>query len=106
MTLQPFQLPFGFAILTRVVYGVAIRVRIVGFQSYINSYLLSCRLMHNGTLCLDTKLHIVAISPMYNAYSLDLIKRECRNLLLRVAYQPQTSNITPIGEGDVLPVRF
>src|SRR6266702_7179652 len=106
LTLQALQLLFDFAILTGVVYGVAIRVRIVGFQSYINSYLLPCRLMHDGTLCLDPKLHIIAISPMYDAYSLDLIKRECRNLLLRVAYQPQTSNITPIGEGDVLPVRF
>src|SRR6266853_4178146 len=105
LTLQAFQLLFGFAIVARVLYRVALGVGIVGFQPYINAYLLSRRLMHDGTLCLDSELHIVAIGSMDNAYPFDLFKRKGCNLLLRIADQPQASNTTPIGEGDVLPIR-
>src|SRR6266849_5742619 len=104
--MQPLELLLSFAVMARVLNGVALGVGIVGFQPYINSYLLSGRLMHDDTLCLDCELHIVAISPMYNAYPLDLLKRKCCNLLLGVAYQPQASNTTPVSEGDVLPIRL
>jgi hypothetical protein len=62
--------------------------------------------MHDGPLCLDCELYVVAISTMDNPYSLDLLKRKCCNLLLRIADQPQASNTTLIGEGDVLPIRL
>src|SRR6266516_4359730 len=61
--------------------------------------------MHDGTLCLDSELQIVAISTVDNPDPLDLLKRECSNLLLGIADQPQASHTTPIGEGDVLPIR-
>src|SRR3989442_4554719 len=52
------------------------------------------------------KLAIVAIGTMHNPDALDLLGGERLNLLLLVAYQPQAANTTPIGEGDVFPVRF
>src|SRR5712692_4681544 len=88
-----------------IVYRLALRVGVVGFESYINADLLSRRLMHNDPLSLDPKLHIVAISTVDNPDPLDLPARKCCNLLLRIAYQPQASNTTPIGEGDMLPIR-
>ena len=104
--MQAFQFLLRFAVVARIVYGVTLRVRIVGFESYINAYLLSSRLVDDGTFCLDCELHIVAVSTMHNPDSLDLFCRECCNLLLRVAYQSQASNTTAISEGDVLAIRF
>jgi hypothetical protein len=62
--------------------------------------------MQDSTLCLDCELHIVAISTMDNPDPLDLLGRKCCNLLLGIADQPQASNATPIGEGDVLAIGF
>ena len=104
--MQAFQLLLRFAILTRVVYRLALRVGIVSFESHINSYLLSSRLVNDDTFCLHSELQIVAVSPMHNPDLLDLFGRECCNLLLRVAYQPQATNTAPIGEGDMLPIRL
>src|SRR6266566_2442247 len=91
--------------MTRIVYRISIRVGVVGFQSYINTDLLSSGVMLYDTICLDTELYIIAISTMHYPYSFDLLSRKVCNLLLRIANQPQASNATPIGEGDVLPIR-
>ena len=62
-------------------------------------------LVYDTSHYLDSELHIVAISTVDNPDPLDLLKRECSNLLLGIADQPQASHTTPIGEGDVLPIR-
>src|SRR5437667_11486144 len=104
--MKPLQLLFGFAIVPRVLYGMLLGVRVVGFESDINPYLLASRNMFDHTLCFDSELHIIAISTMHDTYSLDLLCREVCNPLLGIANQPQTSNATSIGEGDMFPIRL
>src|SRR2546422_7705663 len=103
--MQPLELLLSFAIMTRIVYRISRGIGIVGFQSYIDTNLFLRWLVYGSTLCLDCELHIVAISTVHNPDPLDLLGRKCCNLLLRIAYQSQTSNTTPIGEGNVLPIR-
>ena len=47
---QTFKFLLCLAIVAGIVYGVSIGVGIVGFQSYINSYLLSSRTMARSAL--------------------------------------------------------
>ena len=41
---------------------------------------------------------------MHNPDSLDLLERECCNLLLRITYKPESSNTTAISEDDMFPI--
>src|SRR5438876_9886447 len=102
--MEPLQSLFCLAIIARIVYRLTVGVGIVGFESHINAYLLSRRLMHESTLCLDCELDIVAISTMDNPDPLDLLGRKCCDLLLGVANESQMSDTTAVGDGDVLPV--
>src|SRR5712691_2870893 len=54
----------------------------------------------------NAELHIVAIGPMHNAYTLDLLRGEGFNLLLAIAHEAQPTNPTPIGEGDMPAIRI
>src|SRR6266436_4167294 len=85
LTLQAFQLLFGFAIVTRVLNGVVLAIGIVGFESHVNAHLFAGGSMRNRPLCLYSKLHIVPIGTMHNPYSLDLLWRKVCNLLFRIA---------------------
>ena len=82
LPMQAFQPLLSFAIMTWVVYSLSFRVRIVGFESNINAYLLSRRNMFYGTFCLDSELDIVAISTMHDTYSFDLLFRKVSILCL------------------------
>src|SRR5258708_27118479 len=102
--LQAFQLLLSLTVVARIVYRVALRVGIERFESDINTCLLACRLMHDGTRCLDPKLHRVAIRTMHDTHPFDLRERKGCNLLLGIPNHPQASNPTPIGQGDVLAI--
>src|SRR5256885_6397269 len=104
--MQLLQLLLSFAIMARVLHLVPIGVGIVGFESHINSYLLSGWNMRNRPLRLYCKLDIVAIGTMHNPYALDLLRGEVLNMLLRIAHQTQAPNPTPIPQGDMFPIRF
>ena len=52
------------------------------------------------------KLDVVAISAVYYPHALDLLFWKSGDLLFRVAHEPQTSDATPVGETDMLAVRF
>jgi len=57
-------------------------------------------------LCLYAKLNGVAIGPMHNPYTLDVLKREGFDLLASIANQPQAPNAAAVSEGDVLAIRI
>jgi hypothetical protein len=101
VTLQAFQLLLRLAILPRIVDRLALRVRIVGFESHINPDLLSRGVMLYDPLCLDPELDIIAVSTMHQPHPLDLFRGEGFNVLLGIADESQTTNPTPIGEADV-----
>src|SRR2546426_328785 len=103
--MQSFQPLFSFAIVPWVVYGMALGVGVEGFQPNVNPAFFACRLMLAPPISLDTKLYVVAIGTMHNAYSLDLLGGEGCNLLLRIANQAQSPDATAISERDVLPIR-
>src|SRR5260370_6854080 len=73
VTLQAFQLLLSLTVVSRIVYRVALRVGIERFESDINTYLLAFRLMHDGTRCLYSKLHLVAIPTIHHTYPFDLL---------------------------------
>ncbi len=104
--MEPLELLFSFAIVTRVLYGISLGVGIVGSESHINADVLSRWLMHDGTFCLDCELHIVAISTVDNPDPLDLLCEEMRQFSPGITNQSQASNTASIGEGDMFPVRF
>src|SRR5205807_853716 len=58
------------------------------------------------TCSLYPELAIIPIGTVDNPHSLDVFGGEGGNLLLLIAYQPQAPYPTPVGEGDVLAVRF
>ena len=103
--MQAFELLFGFAIMTGVVYCVAIGIRVEAFQSHINTDHAASRKVFKLALGLNGELAIVAISPMDNSYALDLFDGKGCNLLFLVAHKPHPSDPTAIGEGDVLAIR-
>ncbi len=102
--MQAFEFLFGFAIMTRVVYGVAIRIRVEAFQSHINTDHVASSKVFNLALGLNGELAIVAIGPMDNAYALDLFDGKGCNLLFLVTHKPQPSDPAAIGEGDMLAI--
>src|SRR5712691_9312853 len=106
LSMQALQSLFCLAIMTRVLNGVAFGVRIECLQTYIDPEALAGRHMHDLPLCLNPKLHIVAIGPMYNPHAFDLLERKGFNLLLLIANEPQAPDTTPISERDVFPIQF
>src|SRR5438128_8266247 len=87
--------------MTRVLFRVAFRVRVVGFESHINSYLFVSRDMLYLAFGFHGKLHIVAISTLHNAYALDLFGGKSGNTLLGIADETKPPNATPVSESDV-----
>ena len=102
--MQAVEMLFGLPIMPGVVYGVAIGIRVEAFESHINPDHAARRQVCNLALGQHGELAIVAIGPLDNADALDLFKGKGGNLLLLVAHQPQASDPTAIGEGEVLAI--
>src|SRR3989454_9260416 len=100
--MQPLQTLLSFPIITRVLDGVPIGVGIECFESYIDADLFVRWLVYDASLSLYPKLDIVAISPVKNADSFDLLNGKGFDLLFGIANKSQTAYTTPISEDDVL----
>src|SRR5690242_19914047 len=94
LPVQSFQFLLGFAVVTGVLYRVALGVGIEDFYPHVDTDLLSRRHMHDDPLCLDTELDIIAISTMNNPHPLDLPGRKGCNLLLGITNQAQPPDPT------------
>jgi hypothetical protein len=62
--------------------------------------------MLHFALCLDGKLYVVTIGPFEQTHPFDLLERKSCHTLFPVPNHPQASNVTAIGEADMLPIRL
>jgi len=106
LPLQALESFFRLAVVTGVLDGVTLRVRIVGLQAHVDPDLFPARDVLYLASGLDPELAIVAIGTVDNPHSLDLPGGERFHLLLLVAHQPQAPNPTAIREPNVLAVGF
>ena len=81
--------------IARVGNGNAIGVGVEGFHPHINANLTASGFMGNGSLCLDGKLDVVAISAFEEADPLDV--RERKGFNRPFANQPHAPNAVPEG---------
>src|SRR5579885_1345198 len=104
--MQPLELPFSLAQKARIGNHVSIGVRVELLESHIDAHLCACRDMFHLAFCLHDKLDVVAISPLEDAYSFDLLDGKRGYILLFGSYQTQATNATAIGERDMLAIRI
>ena len=102
--MQTLQALFCFAEIARVGNRVAVTVGVEGFQAHINADLLTGRLMGQSSLCLDGKLHVVAIGTLHQSDALDLFERERFNGAR--PDQSERAHARAIGEGQTFAVRL
>ena len=104
--MKSLELLFCRAVEAWIGHGVALRVGVVGLESHVNADLFATWDMFYCSFALYPELAIVAIGTMHNPDAFDLLGGEAFNLLFLVAYQSQATNATPIGEANMLAVRF
>src|SRR5712691_1424805 len=102
--MKPRQLLLSLAQKARIVYRIAIRVRVECLQPHIDPYGLACGLMHHLPLCLDAELDRVAIGSSDDAHAFDLLLWKGFDGLLLVPYQAEASYARAVREGDVSPI--
>src|SRR6266446_2145820 len=104
-TVQAFQFLFGLAQEPRVLYRMPLRVGVERFQPHVDPHLFPCGLMHDLTLRLHTELDEVAVRTAHETYSFDILEGKRLDVLLLIPDESQTSDATPVCEGDVLAIR-